>query len=332
MDAKSTLKFIESMFSRAEEERLMCDNCSVAASELKERDLGPLQRCSRCKKTFYCSRACQIKQWKYHKTDCKLFRSPASIGDPNFDMLEQWKNDHKTNLHKIGVALLFPGDENEILAFDHIAVIQIRYTKGASVPFQIVDHRAIPDAALVNQEHGIYFPKGKKVTVAIGGHAGIDIYIGDCISQSLRILVPTIRQTRNRVNRNRLHNRGIDVGKYIPAIIMLIFTGLDNDTNAGIFFHNLCQMEDYSTRKDKSIATDIIVPLINYGFGDYNVEQKDSKGITCRTDRLSISDEEKSGFIHAISQMQGGEMQEGEDFMAMLRRLAADADADADAD
>ncbi|KAJ8972356.1 hypothetical protein NQ317_008766 [Molorchus minor] len=31
---------------------------------------GAIQRCSRCKKTWYCSRACQVTHWPQHKDDC----------------------------------------------------------------------------------------------------------------------------------------------------------------------------------------------------------------------------------------------------------------------
>jgi zinc finger MYND domain-containing protein 10 len=37
-----------------------CPECGLPAD----------QRCSGCQKVFYCSRACQVKQWKNHKLDC----------------------------------------------------------------------------------------------------------------------------------------------------------------------------------------------------------------------------------------------------------------------
>jgi hypothetical protein len=43
-----------------------CWGCGVAA--------GPdrtLQKCSGCRKAFYCSRSCQEAAWKGHKADCK---------------------------------------------------------------------------------------------------------------------------------------------------------------------------------------------------------------------------------------------------------------------
>jgi len=31
------------------------------------------QRCSKCKNSWYCSRDCQLRQWKKHKPVCALF-------------------------------------------------------------------------------------------------------------------------------------------------------------------------------------------------------------------------------------------------------------------
>jgi len=36
--------------------------------------VGP-KRCSRCKKAYYCSRACQKKHWKRHKTSCERYEA-----------------------------------------------------------------------------------------------------------------------------------------------------------------------------------------------------------------------------------------------------------------
>ncbi|CAH1958239.1 unnamed protein product [Acanthoscelides obtectus] len=32
---------------------------------------GAIQRCSKCKKSWYCSRACQVTHWPQHKEECK---------------------------------------------------------------------------------------------------------------------------------------------------------------------------------------------------------------------------------------------------------------------
>ena len=38
-------------------------------------DCGQLatQRCSKCRQAWYCSRDCQLRQWKGHKSICALF-------------------------------------------------------------------------------------------------------------------------------------------------------------------------------------------------------------------------------------------------------------------
>lgn len=42
-----------------------CANCGKVAT----------QRCSKCKNQWYCSRECQIKQWKAHKPLCEIISS-----------------------------------------------------------------------------------------------------------------------------------------------------------------------------------------------------------------------------------------------------------------
>lgn len=42
-----------------------CANCGKVAT----------QRCSRCKNQWYCSRDCQLKQWKAHKAICDVISS-----------------------------------------------------------------------------------------------------------------------------------------------------------------------------------------------------------------------------------------------------------------
>ena len=35
-----------------------------------EKDTEEYKKCSRCKKTFYCSKECQVADWKIHKHSC----------------------------------------------------------------------------------------------------------------------------------------------------------------------------------------------------------------------------------------------------------------------
>ena len=43
----------------------MCHACQKAAQDTT------LKKCSRCKKVKYCSKECQVKDWKNHKKHCR---------------------------------------------------------------------------------------------------------------------------------------------------------------------------------------------------------------------------------------------------------------------
>lgn len=44
-----------------------CEECGALAT----------QRCSKCKMAWYCSRDCQLRQWKKHKQICSMFQDAA---------------------------------------------------------------------------------------------------------------------------------------------------------------------------------------------------------------------------------------------------------------
>lgn len=55
--------------------QLMATQASIASPATKACshpgcDLDGVLRCSRCKRSWYCSQACQKKDWKFHKTIC----------------------------------------------------------------------------------------------------------------------------------------------------------------------------------------------------------------------------------------------------------------------
>lgn len=62
----------------------MCGGCRKTDMELQK----PLQKCTNCKRAFYCSKQCQQLDWKNHKKCCKLSKE------------EQWQN--AFNLDPVG--------------------------------------------------------------------------------------------------------------------------------------------------------------------------------------------------------------------------------------
>ena len=66
-DSEEVKAFIEEGGS----EVVCCDNCgSWANDKFADGRKLTFQRCARCKKVYYCSRACQTEKWKVHKKSC----------------------------------------------------------------------------------------------------------------------------------------------------------------------------------------------------------------------------------------------------------------------
>lgn len=53
----------------------LCQVCGTIAT----------QRCSRCKNVWYCSRECQLKQWKEHKAMCDVFSTTRTEAEKEKD-------------------------------------------------------------------------------------------------------------------------------------------------------------------------------------------------------------------------------------------------------
>jgi len=59
----------EKISSQPGQSKLYCEQCKIQQLDLK--------RCSKCRAVLYCSKACQIENWKMHKRDC-VRRPPAN--------------------------------------------------------------------------------------------------------------------------------------------------------------------------------------------------------------------------------------------------------------
>ena len=70
-----------------------CEECGDAATF----------RCSKCKIAWYCSRDCQLRQWKKHKPICKLFtEAKAREEEANANMKQGMKDEAEKKAAKKG--------------------------------------------------------------------------------------------------------------------------------------------------------------------------------------------------------------------------------------
>lgn len=81
--AKEDLDRIMSLYSSDVFEEFMeepkCEECGDPAT----------QRCSKCKVAWYCSRDCQLRQWKKHKAICKMFAESKAREEEAKENLKQ---------------------------------------------------------------------------------------------------------------------------------------------------------------------------------------------------------------------------------------------------
>jgi hypothetical protein len=71
-------KNIDSFFQEIERDELdiICIKCNSSVAD---------QRCSRCKKNWYCGRECQSKDWKVHKRECCIIKKCNADADVDAD-------------------------------------------------------------------------------------------------------------------------------------------------------------------------------------------------------------------------------------------------------
>ncbi|TMW60214.1 hypothetical protein Poli38472_000256 [Pythium oligandrum] len=72
---KTTTASIEPEQEDADDEERGCDQCGVMQKFSADNPDGKLMKCGGCRTTQYCSRQCQKKAWKEHKTECKRIRA-----------------------------------------------------------------------------------------------------------------------------------------------------------------------------------------------------------------------------------------------------------------
>lgn len=61
------------------------------------------QRCSKCKEEWYCSRECQLKQWKQHKQMCQVtaeLKANDSVNQQKIKETQQRKEQEKVEKKK----------------------------------------------------------------------------------------------------------------------------------------------------------------------------------------------------------------------------------------
>ena len=58
------------------------------------------QRCSKCKSVWYCSRECQLKDWKAHKEMCKMLTEVRKDEDKREDEIKEMNKEKATAAQK----------------------------------------------------------------------------------------------------------------------------------------------------------------------------------------------------------------------------------------
>ncbi|KAJ0401195.1 hypothetical protein P43SY_007614 [Pythium insidiosum] len=79
---KANLRSPKIVQANEQDEERGCDQCGTMQRFSAENPEGKLMKCGGCKSTQYCSRQCQKKAWKTHKTECKRLRAEAEDAVP----------------------------------------------------------------------------------------------------------------------------------------------------------------------------------------------------------------------------------------------------------
>eukprot|EP00529_Nitzschia_sp_RCC80_P011190 CAMPEP_0113464094 /NCGR_PEP_ID=MMETSP0014_2-20120614/13015_1 /TAXON_ID=2857 /ORGANISM="Nitzschia sp." /LENGTH=638 /DNA_ID=CAMNT_0000356147 /DNA_START=20 /DNA_END=1936 /DNA_ORIENTATION=- /assembly_acc=CAM_ASM_000159 len=105
---------------RREERCSSCFRMSQPSSKNTNKNKNKLRRCSRCKSAWYCSRRCQMNDFRYHKIEChEVNLTIRTIESSSGSVQEPQHHDQHSNANNVRLLirtflkLLVPNDEEE---------------------------------------------------------------------------------------------------------------------------------------------------------------------------------------------------------------------------
>jgi hypothetical protein len=106
-NVKLNFKNLEKIRAAIMKEKNKTNVYSCAVCNKPDSDQLKLKRCSRCHKVYYCSRECQVKDWKQHAASCKVSKpletSKAVSEEYTVDQCVPYTVKYSGNNHKIYV-------------------------------------------------------------------------------------------------------------------------------------------------------------------------------------------------------------------------------------
>ncbi|GFH61299.1 hypothetical protein CTEN210_17775 [Chaetoceros tenuissimus] len=156
---------------KAEGKRLrlrLCENCMK-----KEDDVGSnLSVCSKCKKSYYCSRECQVAHWPKHKSYCKYNHETSKNIERSFDsrekdicnLVEKWvtKSKKKPISAAVYFALKKRGIEQQPPVKVVLVEIEFDYNAQTFVVAEVPRAMAIADLSQDSKEMITRYQENKK--------------------------------------------------------------------------------------------------------------------------------------------------------------------------
>lgn len=160
--AGSSAKKVSDVVRQVEGETDHCCRCDKRRSELE----GAMMRCSSCRSSQYCSKACQVAHWKEHKKVCgqrvraraSLAASPLAALSPTFNRdWSKWAGGMANMLDTMFIAVVKeraaemsrngPKVKPIELAPSRCLVLNAEYTPGNPAPFHVANDYSLPSQA-----------------------------------------------------------------------------------------------------------------------------------------------------------------------------------------